>query len=84
MGTSNSDPTMGDAIVDRIIYNAHRIELKGTSMREKSKQNGPEEEPSLSRPGSLDKALPELSPETKDAMKAKLSIFVKNQFRVVN
>ena len=29
-----SDPTIGDAIVDRIIYNAHRIELKGTSMRE--------------------------------------------------
>ena len=53
-----SDPTIGDAIVDRIIYNAHRIELKGTSMREKSKQNGPAEEPSLGRPtGSLDKAL---------------------------
>ena len=52
-----SDPTIGDAIVDRIIYNAHRIELKGTSMREKSKQNGPAEEPSLGRPtGSLDKA----------------------------
>ena len=71
-----SDPTIGDAIVDRIIYNAHRIELKGTSMREKSKQNGPAEEPSLvalraPRQGSS----AELSPETKDAMKAKLSIF---------
>lgn len=27
------DPTLGDAILDRIIHNAHRIELKGDSLR---------------------------------------------------
>lgn len=28
-----ADPTFGDAILDRIIHNAHRIELKGDSVR---------------------------------------------------
>jgi DNA replication protein DnaC len=28
-----ADPTLGDAILDRIIHNAHRIELKGHSLR---------------------------------------------------
>jgi DNA replication protein DnaC len=27
------DPTLGDAILDRIIHNAHRLELKGDSLR---------------------------------------------------
>ena len=27
------DPTLADAILDRIIHNAHKIELKGESMR---------------------------------------------------
>ena len=27
------DPTYADAILDRIVHNAHRIELKGESMR---------------------------------------------------
>jgi DNA replication protein DnaC len=27
------DPTLADAIMDRIIHNAHRIELKGESLR---------------------------------------------------
>src|SRR6267378_190962 len=27
------DPTLGDAILDRIIHRAHRIELKGPSLR---------------------------------------------------
>jgi len=27
------DPTLGDAILDRLVHNAHRIELKGESMR---------------------------------------------------
>jgi DNA replication protein DnaC len=27
------DPTLADAILDRVIYNAHRIELKGESLR---------------------------------------------------
>ena len=30
------DPTIADAIMDRLIYNAHNIELKGPSMRERS------------------------------------------------
>ena len=30
------EPTIADAILDRIIHNAHRIELKGDSMRRKS------------------------------------------------
>ena len=57
----------------------HRIELKGTSMREKKSKMGLLKEPSLrSFTGSLDKALQQVQPfETKDAMKAKLSIFVK-------
>jgi len=31
------EPTIADAILDRIIHNAHRIELKGDSMRRKEK-----------------------------------------------
>ena len=31
------DPTIADAILDRIIHNAHRIQLKGGSMRKKQK-----------------------------------------------
>ena len=27
------NPTLADAILDRIIHNAHRIELKGESLR---------------------------------------------------
>jgi hypothetical protein len=27
------DPTLADAILDRVIHNTHRIELKGESMR---------------------------------------------------
>lgn len=30
------EPTIADAILDRIIHNAHRIELKGDSMRRRS------------------------------------------------
>jgi DNA replication protein DnaC len=32
-----ADPTVADAILDRLVHNAHRIELKGDSMR---KQKG--------------------------------------------
>jgi len=28
-----ADPTLGDAILDRIVHRARRIELKGPSMR---------------------------------------------------
>ena len=31
-------PTLGDAILDRIIHNAHRIELKGDSLRRPADQ----------------------------------------------
>jgi DNA replication protein DnaC len=27
------DPTLADAILDRLVHNAHRIELQGESMR---------------------------------------------------
>jgi len=30
------DPTFGDAILDRIIHNAHRISLKGDSLRRRA------------------------------------------------
>ena len=30
------DPTLGDAILDRLVHNAHRIELKGESMRRRA------------------------------------------------
>ena len=30
-----NDPTLADAILDRILYNAQRIELKGESLRKK-------------------------------------------------
>ena len=34
------DPTIADAILDRLIHNAHRIPLKGGSMRKKQKLDG--------------------------------------------
>jgi DNA replication protein DnaC len=34
------DPTLADAIMDRLIHNAHRIQLKGVSMRKKQKLDG--------------------------------------------
>ena len=35
------EPTFADAILDRIVHNAHRIELDGPSMRKiKADQNG--------------------------------------------
>ncbi|MGE4169089.1 MAG: IS21-like element helper ATPase IstB, partial [Candidatus Babeliales bacterium] len=36
---SIGDPTLADAILDRLIHNAHKIELKGESMRKKRNQN---------------------------------------------
>ena len=32
------DPTVADAILDRLVHNAHKIELKGESMRKKKKR----------------------------------------------
>ena len=40
------DPTIADAILDRLIHNAHKINLKGESMRKlrsKSPKTGKEE-----------------------------------------
>lgn len=34
------EPTIADAILDRIVHNAHRIELKGDSMRRKDRKPG--------------------------------------------
>ena len=31
-----TDPTLADAIVDRLVHNAHRITLKGESMRKQT------------------------------------------------
>ena len=31
-----NDPTLADAILDRIVHSAHRIALKGESMRKKA------------------------------------------------
>ena len=30
------DPTFGDAILDRVIHRAHRVELKGPSLRKRN------------------------------------------------
>jgi DNA replication protein DnaC len=33
-----SDPTLADAILDRVIHNAHRLQLRGESLRKKAAQ----------------------------------------------
>ncbi|NCP60129.1 MAG: ATP-binding protein, partial [Flavobacteriales bacterium] len=33
------EQTIADAILDRLVHNAHRIEIKGESMRKKMKNN---------------------------------------------
>jgi DNA replication protein DnaC len=35
------DPTLGDAILDRLIHNAHRLQLSGESLRKKVVQAAP-------------------------------------------
>jgi len=32
------DPTLGDAILDRLVHNAHKLSLRGDSMRKRNKQ----------------------------------------------
>jgi DNA replication protein DnaC len=39
------DPTVADSILDRLVHNAHRIELKGESMRKKRGPKGGKENP---------------------------------------
>ena len=36
-----AEPTLADAIMDRLFANAHRLELKGESLRKKSTGNTP-------------------------------------------
>jgi DNA replication protein DnaC len=38
------EPTLADAIMDRLFTNAHRFELKGESLRKKSVQKSPEKQ----------------------------------------
>jgi transposase len=33
------DPTLGDAILDRLVHNAHRLQLTGESMRKQNTRN---------------------------------------------
>jgi DNA replication protein DnaC len=35
------DPTIGDAILDRVVHRAHRIELKGPSLRDPEAARSP-------------------------------------------
>ena len=35
------DPTLADAILDRLIHNAHRLPLKGESLHKKKAKSGP-------------------------------------------
>src|SRR5216683_4295380 len=35
------DPTIADGILDRLVHNAHRIEMRGESMRKKRKAGRP-------------------------------------------
>ena len=37
------DPTIGDAILDRVVHRAHRIELKGPSLRKRHAVSAPME-----------------------------------------
>ena len=37
------DPTLADSILDRLVHNAHRIELKGESLRKKRGPKGAKE-----------------------------------------
>ena len=39
------DPTLADAILDRLVHNAHRIELRGESMRKQAVPVRPETTP---------------------------------------
>ena len=41
------DPTLADAILDRLVHNAYRIELSGDSLRKKTAPNRPLDLPTL-------------------------------------
>jgi DNA replication protein DnaC len=44
------DPTIGDAILDRVVHRAHRIELKGPSLRKRHAVVAPAEANSPASP----------------------------------
>ncbi|GAC1636008.1 MAG: IS21-like element helper ATPase IstB [Bradyrhizobium sp.] len=46
-----ADPTIGDAILDRVVHRAHRIELKGPSLRKRAGVSAPTEGDSAAAPG---------------------------------
>ena len=39
------DPTLADGILDRLVHNAHRIEMRGESMRKNRERKGKNEKP---------------------------------------
>jgi DNA replication protein DnaC len=43
------DPTYADAILDRLLHNAHRIDLAGDSLRKKRKTEPAPNTPSMPR-----------------------------------
>lgn len=45
---TKQDPTVADALLDRLLSAAHRLELKGESLRKRQKQN--EKELDAARP----------------------------------
>jgi DNA replication protein DnaC len=45
-----ADPTIGDAILDRVVHRAHRIELKGPSLRKNHGVDAPAEGDSAATP----------------------------------
>lgn len=46
------DPTAADSILDRLVHNAHRIELKGDSMRKRASGARPPEKPRTGKEGA--------------------------------
>jgi len=46
-----ADPTIGDAILDRVVHRAHRIELKGPSLRKRHGVSAPAEDGSAAASG---------------------------------
>jgi DNA replication protein DnaC len=45
-----ADPTIGDAILDRVVHRAHRIELKGPSLRKRQGIGAPADGDSAAAP----------------------------------
>jgi len=44
------EPTIADAILDRLVHNAHRIELRGESLRRVEPAAGPDMAPESVKP----------------------------------